>query len=250
MLLLLKYFLLHVFPCDLQQDMTISRRIISSIKYGMLICNHFPVIVVFLKLPLSSTVNIWSSLMVDLQDKNMAERLRIKGLFFLLPYHVWLCQILSVDSHSICQGMRLEKINNKPRLCSWVHMGKNTLSNKKIKIKNPKHSCVIFHSTCKKSQSKWKWKTSPAGQKNVILFYRSFSSLLKIAQKLPKTIRCCSLVGFHDRSVLYRYRGWRYMGQTSKSQKKHRRWPAKVSISQLWTTASEVILLGAARRQL
>lgn len=158
MLLLLKYFLLHVFPCDLQQDMTISRRIISSIKYGMLICNHFPVIVVFLKLPLSSTVNIWSSLMVDLRDKNMAERLRIKGLFFRLPYHVWVCQILSVDSHSICQGMRLKKKNNKPRLCSWVHMGKNTLSNKKRKRKNPKHSCVIFHSTCKKVAVKMKMK--------------------------------------------------------------------------------------------
>lgn len=159
----------------------------------MLICNHFPVIVVFLKLPLSSTVNIWSSLMVDLRDKNMAERLRIKGLLFRLPYHVWVCQILSVDSHSICQGMRLEKKITSP-VCAvgftWVKTPEATRKEKE-KIPN-----ILVWSFTRLVKSR--------GQKNVILFYRSFSSLLKIAQKLPKTIRCWSLVGFHDQSFLYR----------------------------------------------
>lgn len=39
-----------------------------------------------------------------------------------------------------------------------------------------------------------KMKNISRRSKNMILFYRSFSSLLKIAEKLRKTIRCCSLV--------------------------------------------------------
>lgn len=127
----------------------------------MLICNHSPVIVVFfLKLPVSSAVNIWSFLMVDPRDNNTAERGVGVGDWGLRGYSS-VCLIMSEFAKSFpftltpfVKGHDWGK-NNKPSLCNWVDVEKKNERKKTSKKKKKNHSC----------SSKRKWKTTSCSLK-------------------------------------------------------------------------------------